>query len=338
MTVANLSHRSYDRPSYALTFDEAITIDEALADPSRDLAFQVEQRPGYRPANDGAIISEEGYFFTVRRDTDEAFNVTKGRYTPIQYDATLRNVAEMFGEVGATLVHAKAYDGGARMIAIGKLPTRFNVLPQNDEGDPVGNYILVTTAHDGTSALHVRFLSMHGGIVVSVPVGRRAWSAKAKHTANFSSTIALGVNLMAGSQRYWEDLRKAFQLQASTVASREDVTSFVGAMFPGEGKGCHAKRKRETLSEVIQREGAAEQGDISRWTLYRAACVYAQGEGATRGNKGNSQRDALLHERGAKTVRERAFNVLSHERIESPEERKAAEKAAKAQAQQKVEV
>ena len=110
------------------------------------------------PADNGFIFGSNNYvecpnaFATYRTDYNIPLGIVKERYTPVQNVEAFTFFDNAIGKDKAIWQTAGFFGNGERIFVSAKLPK--NILVQ---GDPVENYLVFTTSHDGSSGVKILF-------------------------------------------------------------------------------------------------------------------------------------------------------------------------------------
>lgn len=106
-------------------------------------------------------FSRNGNFFrdcpnaygVYRTDNNVPLGIVKGRYTPVQNVEAFNFFDEAIGKNSAIWQTAGCFGNGERIFVSAKLPN--NILVNGE--DPVENYLVFTTSHDGSSGVKILF-------------------------------------------------------------------------------------------------------------------------------------------------------------------------------------
>lgn len=121
----------------------------------------VAKMPALAPdglAGEGFIHGSDYYsevpnaFATYRTDCNIPLGIVKERYTPVQNIEAFKFFDGAIGKDKAIWQTAGFFGNGERIFVSAKLPKNIFV-----KGDPVDNYLVFTTSHDGTSGVKILF-------------------------------------------------------------------------------------------------------------------------------------------------------------------------------------
>lgn len=105
-------------------------------------------------SKDGNVDFKEcpNAFGTYRTDFNIPLGVVKERYTPVQNNEAFKFFDGAIGKNKAIWQTAGFFGNGERIFVSAKLPKNIFV-----NGDPVDNYLVFTTSHDGSSGVKILF-------------------------------------------------------------------------------------------------------------------------------------------------------------------------------------
>lgn len=117
------------------------------------------------PFNENGIRTNEGFvrnlhqyetvpnaFVTYRKDINFPLGIVKDKYTPVQNKDAFNFFDGAIGKDKAIWQTAGYFGHGERIFVSAKLPKNIFV-----NGDPVDNYLVFTTSHDGSSGVKILF-------------------------------------------------------------------------------------------------------------------------------------------------------------------------------------
>lgn len=230
------------------------------------LNWEIERQP--LRTESGLLIPD--HFATVRADTSEVLGVVSDRYKIVQN-------AEAFGFLDSLLQDgvmkyesAGALKGGRVVWLLARLPT-VDVIA---EGDNTLRYVLFSTSHDGTAAIH------------AIPTATRVVCANTlrvatmndvgiRHTGDVKSKLDF-------AQRYLSQFDSKFTLfrdNARTLATKqitpEGAKEYIQQLFPEVSEYGRARSIRENKVNEVRgnyRNSRQNMPSIkgSWWSLYNA--------------------------------------------------------------------
>lgn len=100
---------------------------------------------------DGPKMVNNAYA-TIRTDNNTPLGVVKDRYTIVQNSDAFKFFDNAIGKNKAIWQTAGCFNDGARIFVSAKLPNNILI-----NGDPIENYLVFTTNHDGTGGVRILF-------------------------------------------------------------------------------------------------------------------------------------------------------------------------------------
>jgi phage/plasmid-like protein (TIGR03299 family) len=115
------------------------------------LDWRVDLRPVAATLADGTLVDCLDNFATVRNDTNAVLGVVGSSYRPLQNSEAFDFMDGLVGERLAMFETAGAIKGGRQVWVMARLPKEYQIA----RGDTVCPYALLTSSHDGTSAIRI---------------------------------------------------------------------------------------------------------------------------------------------------------------------------------------
>jgi len=152
-----------------------------------------------------------------RSDNNAALSVVSNQYKPVQPREMLEFFRDLTENAGFTLETAGTLFGGRRMWALAKTNAEAVVL---DARDAVRNYLLLSTACDGTLATEARFTSIrvvcNNTLSWAVRTDNSAGRVKVLHRSHFDADAVKNELGVEQAQAQFEDTMKLFRELADT--------------------------------------------------------------------------------------------------------------------------
>jgi hypothetical protein len=184
--------------------------------------------------------------------------MVKKRYTPLQNRHAFRFFDRALIDKAAFMVAAGHLDFGRVVYAIAKRPQIMELAP----GDIVHEHLILTTSHDGSSAVKVMFAPYRTstGTMLHVGQGRRMKSmVKVRHTKSIDVKMQTLHNVLAAETDYFDRWRAALVGEngkggfKSRVVTTDEVNRVVNTLFPSR------KKKDEQGNEYEETSGKAQK-------------------------------------------------------------------------------
>lgn len=338
-----------ERPWHGLGFKVPglMTVAEALA--AGGLDFQVVKEDVFAPVFSegrptGAMGKVRGLAVTIRTDTGDILGNVGAGYVPIQNAEALGFMDHAFGQGAACLETVGALGRGEVVFAMARLPEVWEVR----DGDPVEQWLVVATGHNGRMACRAMFTpirvvcrnTLSAALGVDPFSGKRERSGGAagsegvaiRHIAGASDALAAAVEVLDTGRGYFQRARETFSLMATVALDSGEVRRFLDALWPekvaaaevllagAQAKAEEERRERAALANGSARErvlglfeGEAMGADLagrSAWGLYNAATQWIDHERRTRSRSAASRWEAATFGEGAR-LRQRAFDTIA---------------------------
>lgn len=126
------------------------------------------------------------YYTTYRTDTNEALGIVKGKYNIVQNIAAFKFFDDVVGRDEAIWQTAGCFNNGKKIFVSAKLPKNILV-----DGDPVENYLVFLTSHDGSSGVRVLMTPIRVMCQNALPAAFR----NATHSFSFRHTDSVHGNI-----------------------------------------------------------------------------------------------------------------------------------------------
>lgn len=276
-------------------------------------------------------ISVPDFFATVRMDTGNALGVVGNAYEVVQNRNALRFFDSALGKGAAAIDTVGALGKGEVIWAMAKIPDIVEIAP----GDPIEHYLLLTSSHDGSSAIKALFTPVR--VVCNNTLSSALKGAKQvvsiKHTRNVEDALDAAHKVLAEGNRYWDRVRGAFKWLAKTEMTTETVQEFLEKLFPAKTRKKEvtvidpetgeavtteqeiaevATRTLNTRNQILELfEGDALGADLAgktAWGMFNAVTEYVDWQRKSRTGINNWQNSVFGL--GA-NLRQKAFEILT---------------------------
>ncbi|MEK0347891.1 MAG: DUF932 domain-containing protein, partial [Nitrosopumilus sp.] len=249
----------------------------------------VELRPLFIQTKDSKHNEVDDKKAVVRTDDDRVLGVVGNQYHPVQNVELFGFMDAIVGEGQAIYHTAGSLFDGKKVFLTCKLPTSLTIGP-----DKIDKYLLLTSAHDGSMAIHCMFTPVRvvcsntlsaalGSYVGGTGVNKRAKSTvQIKHTKNYKSGISDARNALGLAEYYYEQLGITFEKLLNYKFTDSNMEEYVQLLLPGKilenGKN-EAKTRTKNLRDKICDlfHNGAGQKDVTNtaWAAYNATTEYA---------------------------------------------------------------
>ena len=187
--------------------------------------------------NDGTMawrpeITVPHKYAVLRRDTSAVLSVVGDGYEPVQNTEAFETFTPLFGKDAACIETVGALGVGERIFAMARLPQVEEIVP----GDPVENFFLLTSTHDGTGAIKLLFTPIRVVCqnTLSAAMRRARNVISVKHTKNVLKGLEKAKELLVESKDYFKRATDAYKYMASQQMNQGAVKTFLKNLFPGK--------------------------------------------------------------------------------------------------------
>lgn len=261
--------------------------------------------------------------------------IVKRRYTPLQNRHAFAFFDRALIDKAAFMVAAGHLDFGRVVYAVARRPQTMELAP----GDIVHEHLILTTSHDGSSAVRVMFAPYRTstGTMLHVGQGRRMkQEIKVRHTKSINTKMQTLHNVLAADTDYFDRWRAALVGQDGNggfkqrVVTTDEINKVVKALFPARIKkdehgadyeelSGKARVAREKIAERVAEQtearkaaneaaGQATPKDTTALDLFLGVSEYAAKDRKAK-NEGNN---FIVSTFGSgQTLREEAFNLIA---------------------------
>jgi uncharacterized protein DUF932 len=293
--------------------------------------------------NDDDNIPADGWKQVVKvEEMDGArlyktLGMVRKRYTPLLNRGAFKFFDRALLDGAASMIAAGHLDFGRVVYAVAKRPQTMELAP----GDIVNEHLILTTSHDGSSAVKVMFAPYRTstGTMLHVGQGRRMKSVvKVRHTKSIDVKMQTLHNVLAAETDYFDRWRAALVGDTTTgkqgfkqrVVTADEINRVVTTLFParikkdGEGNdyeevsGRAQKARDLIMSRIAEQEKArkeahekAQQETPAKTTaldLFLGVSEYTAKDRKAR-NEGNNWVVSTFG--SGQTLRDEAFNLIS---------------------------
>lgn len=256
----------------------------------------------------------ENHFATVRQDTGAVLGVVSTKYKLVQNRQAFSFLDSLIESGEMKYESAGALRGGRIVWVLGRMPSDDQIA----EGDVSRRYVLFSTSHDGTAAIH------------AIPTSTRVVCANTLRVALGSSKGIRHTGDVRGkldvARRYLSQFDEGFTLfrdKARSLAERrftpEQSRAYIQELFPEVKETGRSRTLRETKVNQVRRNYVNPRQNIASikgtwWALLNSVTELVD-HAPNRSRRGQPSRDQLetkmlsvLDGSGA-DFKQRAFNV-----------------------------
>ena len=239
------------------------------------LDWGVETEPVLLSDGQGGFIEIPNTFATIRTDlplTDprRALGVVTERYEPITNAEAFEIVDELVGEGGARFETAGSIRNGrmAWMMAVNPKTTKV-------VDDTLAQYLLLSTAHDGTRSVQINFTPLR--VVCSntlhCAINGVQRSAIIRHTKNKRAQIADAKRVLGLAGEYFDAHGQTMEKLAQQRIDQAFEAAYLLALLPDpkpedDRKWCGNEKKRNRILELYHGDQAGADQQAVKGTAY----------------------------------------------------------------------
>lgn len=273
------------------------------------------------------LIGDQKVFKTV--------GMVKKRYTPLQNRHAFRFFDRALLDGAAFMVAAGHLDFGRVVYAVARRPQTMEIAP----GDIIHEHLILTTSHDGSSAVKVMFAPYRTstGTMLHVGQGRRMKSmVKVRHTKSIDTKMQTLHNVLAAESDYFDRWRAALVGEngkggfKQRVVTTDEINKVVNTLFPARtkkdengndyeelsGKARVAREKiierieeqEKARKEAYEKAGQQTPADTTALDIFLGVSEYVAKDRKAK-NEGNNFVVSTFG--SGQTLRENAFNLIA---------------------------
>jgi phage/plasmid-like protein (TIGR03299 family) len=202
--------------------DQAMTSEEAIK--LGGLDYDVKKQK--IAVAGGAVIP--GFFATVRQDTKDVLGIVSDDYHVIQDREAFSFFDTIIDQGEAIYQTAGVLGKGEKIFITAKLPSDILV-----HGEQVENYLLLTSGHDGKSAIQVGFTSIRVVCNNTLNAALRGLQNKVTilHFSNAKQKLQTASKIMGMSSKYTQQLDQTFNRMAEVKITDKQLRSYIEAVL-----------------------------------------------------------------------------------------------------------
>lgn len=215
-----------------------------------------------RPEDNGFIFGSNNYvecpnaFATYRTDYNIPLGIVKERYTPVQNVEAFTFFDNAIGKDKAIWQTAGFFGMGERIFVSAKLPK--NILVQ---GDPVENYLVFTTSHDGSSGVKILFTPIRVICenTLNAAIATSSNYVSFRHTKSVHSNLDIASEILGICDSRIVFLQEKFDFMRKTQIKDEDAQNIFANVILTEDEQFKINQTGHTVGQIITRDWRAIQ-------------------------------------------------------------------------------
>lgn len=189
-------------------------------------------------------------FGVFRKDNNTPLGAVKGRYTEVQNLDAFKFFDDAIGKDSAIWDTAGCFGNGERVFVSAKLPQVIKV-----HGQPIENYLIFTTSHDGSSGIKILFSPMKIVCANTLNAAIKGSSnyVSFRHTASVHDNIGIASSILGITKQKIEHCDQAFDRLARIEMSDMDVNKMFANIILSDKEIQSVKDTGHTLEKLFAR-------------------------------------------------------------------------------------
>ena len=252
----------------------------------------------------------------VREEDGKILGVVGSRYHIIQNRDCFGFTDELIGSGQAVYHTAAALRGGKVLFLTMKLPSDLKI-----GDDRIEKYILLTSSHDGTYSLQLRWTPVRVvcantmSLALATKTGNVQDSIKIRHTINYQAKIQQARDVLQLTNFYYEVMEKEFNKLLDAQFSTNDMTQLAEDLFPAKGTpSTKTKNNRDKLVNLYIGGLGNKSIAGTKWAAINAVTEFADHHAAIRigktGNLNESRLNSAVLGGSGAALKQKAYDLL----------------------------
>lgn len=193
-------------------------------------------------------------FATYRTDCNLPLGIVKERYTPVQNTEAFTFFDNAIGKDKAIWQTAGFFGNGERVFVSAKLPKNILV-----NGDPVENYLVFTTSHDGTSGVKILFTPIRVVCenTLNAAIAGATNYISFRHTKSVHSALDTAAEILGIANQKIIYLQEKFNYMNSMTIKDKDAQMVFAKTILTEDEMLRLKNTGHTVEQIVTRDWRA---------------------------------------------------------------------------------
>lgn len=223
--------------------------------------------------------------YAIVRDRDESvLGVVGPAYTPLQNEEAFSFLDPILKDGDATWETAGSLRGGSVVWGLLRMAKTFQVVP----GDPVRSYMLVTSSHDGSRVVQVRFSPVRvvcmNTLSAATPRGESSRAAesdgavKIRHTSSVKQRTEQAVELLTQLYKSATMTEEVCKKLADKAMKPQTVKEFVASLFVDEKNQLSARAENtvDTILDLVENGKGSNIKGVrgTAWGVYNGITAF----------------------------------------------------------------
>lgn len=215
-----------------------------------------------KPKNEGFIFGSNNYvdcpnaYATYRTDYNIPLGIVKERYTPVQNIDAFAFFDGAIGKDKAIWQTAGFFGNGERIFVSAKLPKNILV-----DGDPVENYLVFTTSHDGSSGVKILFTPIRVVCQNTLNAAIRTSSnfVSFRHTKSVHQKIDVAAEILGICDNQIQFLNEQYNFMKKIQINDNQAQETFANVILTEDEQSRIKQTGHTIGQIVTRDWRAIQ-------------------------------------------------------------------------------
>lgn len=195
-------------------------------------------------------------FATYRTDYNIPLGIVKERYTPVQNIEAFNFFNNAIGKDKAIWQTAGFFGKGERIFVSAKLPKNILV-----KGDPVENYLVFTTSHDGSSGVKILFTPIRVICqnTLNAAIANATNYVSFRHTKSVYGNLDIAAEILGICDNQVTFLNEQYNIMRNTEISEKDAQQVFGNIVLTDSELENLKLTGHNIQQIIHRDWSAIQ-------------------------------------------------------------------------------
>lgn len=212
--------------------------------------------------SDGFVYGGDFYkecpnaYATYRTDHNIPLGIVKDRYTPVQNVEAFNFFDSAIGKNKAIWQTAGFFGNGERIFVSAKLPNNILV-----NGDPVENYLVFTTSHDGTSGVKILFTPIRVICenTLNAAIANSSNYVSFRHTKSVHSNLDIASEILGICNDKIIYLNEKYDFMSKTKATDKQAQNIFANVIFTDAELANIEYTGHTVQQIINRDYMAIQ-------------------------------------------------------------------------------
>ena len=210
--------------------------------------------------SNGFIFGSNNYvdcpnaYATYRTDYNIPLGIVKNRYTPVQNMDAFTFFNNAIGKNRAIWQTAGCFGVGERVFVSAKLPKNILV-----NGDPVDNYLVFTTSHDGSSGVKILFTPIRVICenTLNAAIAGSSNYVSFRHTKSVHSNIDIASEILGICDKQIEFLKEQYNIMSKIKIDDNKAQEVFAKVILTKDELFKIKQTGHTVNQIVMRNWKA---------------------------------------------------------------------------------